>query len=329
MAKSHADDGESGRMHAVLELRAQGATMHASGDLSSARGFFDNALALLGKPREFSEIELRVSILNQLALVRKTQAVLDESAELLRTALESCKEDFDETHPLTATTAHNLSVVMKAQGKYKDGYALAQQAVHICEARFGKKNSETAAAINNLAVLSHETGKTSQALDLAKQALTIFLSAGKHSLEVAFTLNLLGFLSRMNHRIIDAREYCERALLLSEKALGRNHVDTAMIMGNLGLVLLELDDFSGARSLLEQELEVYEHNLVPHHPAIADALYSLALLSKREGDRSAAIARAGKALTIRVNTLGPAHPDTIRIRDFHNLMTSNIQPGSR
>jgi hypothetical protein len=44
----------------------------------------------------------------------------------------------------------------------------------------------------------------------------------------------------------------ERALAISEKALGPEHPDTAMSLNNLALLLMDQADLAGARPLLER-----------------------------------------------------------------------------
>jgi Flp pilus assembly protein TadD len=63
-----------------------------------------------------------------------------------------------------------------------------------------------------------------------------------------------------------ARAQLERALQISEAALGPDHPDIGVRRANLGLVLHDLGDLAGARTQLERALQISEATLGPDHP---------------------------------------------------------------
>ncbi len=60
--------------------------------------------------------------------------------------------------------------------------------------------------------------------------------------------------------------YCERALAISEKALGPDHPDTAMSLNNRGALLQDQGDLAGARLYYERALDICEKKLGLAHP---------------------------------------------------------------
>jgi hypothetical protein len=60
----------------------------------------------------------------------------------------------------------------------------------------------------------------------------------------------------------------QRALAVGEKALGPDHPDVAILLGNLGLVLKDLGEYAEARAALERALAILEKSLPPDHPDI-------------------------------------------------------------
>jgi Flp pilus assembly protein TadD len=60
----------------------------------------------------------------------------------------------------------------------------------------------------------------------------------------------------------------ERALEISEAALGPDHPDMAVRLSGLGLLLQDLGDLEGARVQLERALAVGEAALGPNHPTV-------------------------------------------------------------
>jgi tetratricopeptide (TPR) repeat protein len=81
-----------------------------------------------------------------------------------------------------------------------------------------------------------------------------------------------------------ARPLYERALAISEKALGAEHPDTATSLNNLALLLKSQGDYDGARPLYERALAICEKVLGAEHPDTATSLNNLALLLKSQGD---------------------------------------------
>ena len=76
--------------------------------------------------------------------------------------------------------------------------------------------------------------------------------------------------SRPRATCAGARPLCERALAITEKALGPEHRDTAVSLNNLALLLQTQGDLAGAQPLYERALAIYEKALGPDHPDIGD-----------------------------------------------------------
>ena len=72
--------------------------------------------------------------------------------------------------------------------------------------------------------------------------------------------------------------FYERALAICEKALGPEHLHTAMSLGNLGFLLQAQGDLADARPLLERALAISEKALGPEHPDTATIRNNLANL---------------------------------------------------
>ena len=63
-----------------------------------------------------------------------------------------------------------------------------------------------------------------------------------------------------------ARTQLERALQISEAALGPDHPNVGIRRSNLGGVLQDLGDLTGARTQFERALQISEAALGPDHP---------------------------------------------------------------
>jgi tetratricopeptide (TPR) repeat protein len=104
-----------------------------------------------------------------------------------------------------------------------------------------------------------------------------------------------------------ARPLLERALAISEKMHGAEHLETAPDLNNLANVLRKLHDFEHARPLLERALAIREKALGPEHPDTATSLINLAALLRDQGDLVGARRLYDRALAIREKALGLKH----------------------
>jgi tetratricopeptide (TPR) repeat protein len=109
---------------------------------------------------------------------------------------------------------------------------------------------------------------------------------------------------------VAALPYSRRALAIREKALGPEHLDTALSLGNLGLLLQKLGDLAGARLHLERALAIDEKALGPEDPEAATSLNNLGNLLREMGNLAGARPYLERALAIKEKELGPEHPST-------------------
>ena len=65
-----------------------------------------------------------------------------------------------------------------------------------------------------------------------------------------------------------ARTQLERAVQISEAALGPDHPTIGARRNNLGVVLQDLGDLAGARTQYERALQIGEAALGPDHPTV-------------------------------------------------------------
>jgi tetratricopeptide (TPR) repeat protein len=105
----------------------------------------------------------------------------------------------------------------------------------------------------------------------------------------------------------EARSLFERALAISEKALGPDDPNTMACLNNLAALLHTQGDFTSARPLFERAVTTTEKLFGPDHPDTATCLSNLAELFRTEGDLVAARPLVERALTIDEAAYGPDH----------------------
>ena len=102
----------------------------------------------------------------------------------------------------------------------------------------------------------------------------------------------------------------QRALAISEKALGPEHPDTATSLNNLAVLYNNQGLYAKAEPLYQRALAISEKALGPEHPATATSLNNLAVLYDSQGLYAKAEPLYQRALAISEKALGPEHPDT-------------------
>jgi|SRR5579859_3469521 len=75
-----------------------------------------------------------------------------------------------------------------------------------------------------------------------------------------------------------------------------------------------------AEQLYQRALSLRESHLGPHHPDIAETQHDGALLRQKQSKLGEALSLAERALLIRCQTLGEAHPKTIATRTLHTQL---------
>jgi tetratricopeptide (TPR) repeat protein len=107
----------------------------------------------------------------------------------------------------------------------------------------------------------------------------------------------------------------ERALSITEQALGPMHPNTARSLNNLAGLLESQGEYGAARPLYERALAIREQALGPLHPDTATSLNNLAGLLGSQGEYGAARSLYERALAICERSLGVDHPTTRTIRN--------------
>ncbi|WCD95339.1 tetratricopeptide repeat protein [Streptomyces sp. HUAS 31] len=128
--------------------------------------------------------------------------------------------------------------------------------------------------------------------------------------QLATVLGQAGFYLSARGEAVQAVALEERALKVTEAALGPDHLDTALRLDNLAGSLGDLGRYIEALSLRERALQVTEAAGGPDHPDTATRLSNLATTFSALGRHAEALPLARRALQINEAELGPDHRDT-------------------
>ena len=105
----------------------------------------------------------------------------------------------------------------------------------------------------------------------------------------------------------EARSIQERAVVLSEKALGADHPEVASALNNLANTIFTLGDYPTSLATHERALAISENALGPDHPHVAISLNNLGELLYVMGDYPRALAAYQRSLALREKALPPDH----------------------
>jgi tetratricopeptide (TPR) repeat protein len=121
-----------------------------------------------------------------------------------------------------------------------------------------------------------------------------------------------------------ARPIAERALAVTEAALGPDDPEVAWRRTNLGRVLHALGDLDGARAQLERALAIGEATLGSHHPNVGGWRNSLGNVLRDLGDLEGAKEQFERALVIGEAALSPDHPNVAAGRNNLGLVLQEL-----
>ena len=141
------------------------------------------------------------TVLNNLALLYKSQGRYEKAKPLLQRALSIMEQSLGGTHLDVTIMLNNLASLYDNQGKYALAEPLYQRALHIQEEQLGPEHPDIAVTLNTLANLYREQGKYAEAEPLYQKALIIVQkSLGIHPLTVTCLENYVLLLQQTGRR---------------------------------------------------------------------------------------------------------------------------------
>ena len=126
---------------------------------------------------------------------------------------------------------------------------------------------------------------------------------------MAGSLNNLANVYQEQGKYAEAEDLNQRALAITEKALGSNHPDVAQSFHNLAMVYDFQGKYAEAAELYQRAFAIWEKALGSSHPDVANSLNSLANVYHKQGKNAKAVELYQRALAIKEKALGSSHPE--------------------
>lgn len=154
-----------------------------------------------------------------------------------------------------------------------------------------------------------------------KQAIQLAEEAPSAEEDLALSLTVLASVYHGTGRYNAAEPLLLRALPLTEKVRGADHVDVARILGNLGLLYHSRGDYVQAEEHYQRSLKILKAAFGPNHPELILTLNNLGALDMAEDRYPEAEEHYKMALAIAENAADPPGPYlTVALRGYANLL---------
>jgi len=162
-----------------------------------------------------------------------------------------------------------MASILQLEGHYAPAIDNYERAYELLKNSLGEKHERTAAARVRLAGAYAHAGQTAKALPMLKASLAP--DSGLSPSDRAIALNALGSEAGIRGDYKDAIEYYRQA----EKAMGADNDHDpgyAAVLCNLAAVYIASEELDRAEPLLKKVRAIYEVNLGPEHPRMANLL---------------------------------------------------------
>lgn len=218
------------------------------------------------------------NINTELAISLRGQGRYPEALTLFERALQLFEKD-GANLPNRASALNNIASVFQATGNVDKAAAFYLQAIELWK-QAGGNTAGYVRTLSNLASISVAQGDSQKAESLLLEATDRSASDPK-SLERAGALNLLGMLYDKLGRP-EAEELLREAVALREGLSGPNHMETAIVLNNLGHVLDTKRQYAEAEQLVSRAYQICSASVGPVSRCVS-MLNNLACIQENTG----------------------------------------------
>jgi tetratricopeptide (TPR) repeat protein len=245
--------------------------------------------------------------LHDRAIVVANEGDADGARQTFLQAIALWRELGPGYDPHRATSMMQMASILQLQGHYATAIDNYERAFELLKNSLGEKHERTAAAMVRLAGAYAHAGQTAKATPMLKAALAP--ASGLSPSDRAIALNALGSEAGIHGDYKAAIDYYRDA----EKAMGAetDHDPAyAAVLCNLAAVYIASEELDRAEPLLKKVRAIYEANLGPEHPRMANLLLQEGNLALHQHHFIEAEALLSQAYAIAQHDL-PANSDEL------------------
>ncbi len=199
------------------------------------------------------------------------------------------ERELGEDSPYLAAVLHDLSVALSNLGRPAEARERLERALAIQEKTLPPGHADLGTTLDNLGNLLQREGRYEEARDQMLRALEIREQAlGPKHASVAGSLTNLGFVHSLAglQDAAASRRFYKRAQEIDIEIGNRRGL--ALVLYNLGALERDLGDFSAARPMFEESLEIRIEVLGAEHPDVAATRVLLGDILVKAGKHDAA-----------------------------------------
>ena len=298
------DEATRTAVAAVRETIARAAALEGAGRYAEALAEAQTAVDA-GTAIDYAPLHAETSY--RLANVQSSHGdVAAAEASMRATHWRALAEGLDD---LGYSTAFRMVEIVGVSGHRFDEAQWWWDAADALRKRAGKDANEEGRLIGLRALLLALRGEHQEALELNARALELADFA-------PLRLKLLNDRGDLHHRMGDAKA-AERtfgeAHEMAVEIYGERHPDSAVPLGNRGMIALMREDYATAVPLIEQAIAVIEPAVAEGNPHLATMYNMLGVAAEQQGHPEEARRHYERALAIREKAFGPEHADVAMI----------------
>ncbi len=251
-----ASRGALGEAHPDVgrDYRLLGRALGAVGEPGEAVAMFRRALAIHQQADGPAGVEAATD-LHELGYALAQSDAAAEGEPLIEESLALRRAHLGNTHEDVATSLSGLAYVRGQLGRPREAVPLYREALAVRVARLGERHPEVARARQNLGYALTTAGDYAEAAKEFERTLAVYrLAYGESHPSIATTLNNLGRLEITRGDHGRAAERLREALAMRVALLGSAHPSTQIARSNLAVVLLKLDRLTEAETLMREVL---------------------------------------------------------------------------
>ncbi|MEM7307863.1 MAG: tetratricopeptide repeat protein [Planctomycetota bacterium] len=258
-----------------------------------------------------------LSVIQIVGNLYRDQGRFEDSLKLLNEALAGRRATLGETAPGTLSTLQALTVVYDLSGDYASYERVARQTLELQREAHGDDHIATATSMQTLVGLLRDQERFAEAESMARRVVAIRtrVEGPRHP----NTLRAINELSLTLRAIFTPESLAEAERLMidcvevAREVLGEKDVETATMIGNLGIQYSLRDRLDEARPLLEEAFAIKREVLGDGHYSTIDTWYNLIGLDVKAGDYRAAELRLKECLDVAEVELGEDNPLTLNV----------------
>ncbi|MCG8650943.1 MAG: tetratricopeptide repeat protein [Pirellulales bacterium] len=207
---------------------------------------------ILGREHPFT-----LRVMNNLGWTYQQTGDHQRALSMMREALRLRKSNLGPDHPDTMATMANLAWTYQKLGEESLAVPLMEETLRLRTEKLGRDHPDTLRSVGNLASSYQAIGKEDQALALWEETLRLKTETlGSEHPSTLSSMNDLAVAYRAAGKLDLALPLIQATLQHRKSKLGLEHPQTASSMAALGIMMLDLESYQQAESVLRQCLEI-------------------------------------------------------------------------